>query len=805
MVVNLKKNPARKWVSDARLKLSNTLPFLAPLVAPGLRDQLDYEDEVDKRHIDEVIEELAKLREGKSEFKHCEDKQFDWKQIHFKGLEFLDTKMKAYFYQKLSERFGEEAYNTQRDLNVQFFSLKTPDGAELDSVEIPAAGEKDKPISQRKFVITSLARDQNYINWIRDLRATSEKLEGTAISFNYRGVDLSRGMVWTEADMVKDVMAQVQRLIEMGAKPENICLDGMCVGAAISTLAAAKLHEKGLPVKLNNERSFSSGPDFIFGSIAPSLDNINWFNPLHYLRFLLAGVAYLIMRPLLWLSNWEGDAGAAWKKIPDKDKIHSVIRDPSRHIFDGVIHDKFSSIAAIEDARRKAVLKKLFNTKNGVNVLTEEDKEILKNADGSTQFTPSEAVKQTKRYKGPHFVSRHDLVATLGHTEPYTNHDYFIDTLKAKFERDRLKREQDGIVSEPLSTTASEVPSETARRRPLIIACSGGAGHISAAKGIVDELSVGAKPAEIPLYRAVRYQDKPFSLRGGLIRFGVWIMSVPYLGAAIKGVCRLFKLPVLPSYDAFHAQLKNISQNESDGDKGRERPYVDMLLDVYPTGYEFTAVNNAAHLSLGRNDIKRMISYKGKTEEQNYQAAFDHIYAMLVDGAKKGKPYTAIVSTQALSLEALCDAVICYNEVFLPEFNSENHTVIAPAYIQQYMTDLPAIGCAHFMQNLSDLTDKQRSVMEVGAVYMSSPIKAAFFGEGHGFKAVHSIDPRNNPMIRAGFKAPSLKQYTDKSTQHELSYKAYAIDEGTGRALYTGDESVTVKPDEKVASIMIGS
>ncbi|HEO1387728.1 TPA: Dot/Icm T4SS effector SdbA, partial [Legionella pneumophila] len=319
VVINFKKRPPHKWFNDTLIKIANTIAAL-PFVTPRLRTRLHYDNENDINHVNKLLAEIDALVQGKSKQKYCKGRAFDWSKIHLKGLEFLDPKMRGYVYEQLHEKYGYVSYTTKREPNIEFFTLKTPDGSELDSVQVTGEDEEKKPMRERKFIITCIARDQNFINWIKDLNYTAKNLGATAISFNYRGVDYSRGLVWTENNLVDDILAQVQRLISLGADPKNICLDGMCIGGAVATIAAAKLHEKGMKVKLNNERSFTSLSSLVFGFIVPELQTANWWSPLTYGRFLLAGVVYALLTPLIWLAGWPVDVTKAWNRIPAQDK-----------------------------------------------------------------------------------------------------------------------------------------------------------------------------------------------------------------------------------------------------------------------------------------------------------------------------------------------------------------------------------------------------------------------------------------------------------------------------------------------------
>ena len=800
VLINFKKKPKVKWINDLLLKFTHIFPLLL-LFAPQLRSRHFYHQASHKDDVNKLLAEIDNLLTGKSTKKYCEGRTFDWSHIHLKGIEFLDAKMRVYLYEQLDKKYGPESYTDSHSTRIEFFTLKTSDQAEIDSIEVMGPDEKLKPIAERKFVITCLARDQNYVNWLKDLNYTATHLNATAISFNYRGVDLSRGVVWTEDDMVQDVLAQVERLVALGAKPENICLDGMCLAGAIVTLAAAELHRQNIKVKLNNERSFRSLPHLLFGYIAPELQTTNWFNPLNYLRFVAAGLAYVIFTPILWLGGWYTNAEKAWDKIPAKDKIYSHVRDENLQIYDGVINDRFSSIASVVDSQINAIIEKLHK-----NVpLTEKETNIFAEYSESDQvrFTPSEAIKLSDKYRGPHFISRRDLVVELGHQEPYTNHDYFLNKLKDKFVLDKLLKESmlnPEISLEPSLTSFSE--------KPLILACSGGAGHISAAKGIIGGLQKKNPNVVITQHEPLLYREHKFTFTAFMIRLGIWSGSIPVIGYVVNKIAHLVGAPAMPNYKVFWSQMSQIKKSETENIEGKKqgikRPYVDVLLDLFPPGYEFTAYNNAAHLSLTAKETSAISTYKGSVENYNHYAVFKNVLRHLVSSAKSGSPYTQIISTQALSIKSICDAVLYYNNTFLPQYNAKHQTVYPAISIAQYLTDLPSLGCAHFMDNLEDLSIEQRKLIELYAVYISKPIKAAYFSGEHGFKAVYDVDPKQNPMVRAAFKDKNLSDYTNLEKSQKLFYKnevtplIECLD--TDRRPYRD-----INAGDKVASIMIGS
>ncbi len=325
IIVNLLPKEEYKSAKDLFLKFNNaimTIPFFSNIK----KRQLSKSSEQDKQYIDNILDSIDLLILGESLEKHCQGHQFDWDAIHFKGMECLDEELREYFLQKLTDKYGTEPQKNHK-LNLDFFSLETGESAVLDSV---AMSKKSGPIdyATEKFIIFCMARNQNYISWMKNFNDCHEFINATIIGFNYRGIDCSKGMTWTQDNMVNDALAQVKRLLELGAKPENIGLEGMCIGGAVATLAAAELHAQGLKVFLYNERSFRSIPRLITGHLLPS-ENSNWMNPLNLLRFGMVGIIYITVVPFVYLSNWSLDAEEAWEKIPSYYKNYAVIYDPS--------------------------------------------------------------------------------------------------------------------------------------------------------------------------------------------------------------------------------------------------------------------------------------------------------------------------------------------------------------------------------------------------------------------------------------------------------------------------------------------
>ena len=258
VIVNVLPQESYKTLKDYLLILNSSIVKL-PFISGILKRTLKYDNPDDKAYVDRAIEEINLLLEGNSKSDKCDGKKFAMSDIHIKGLESLDSELYAYFHEQLYKKYGKEFVNQPRSIKLDFYTLQTHDSSVLDSVAVSIESELKKPIAEKlKFVIACMARDQNYINWIKDFNYSAQSIGCTVIGFNYRGIDYSKGVVSTQENMINDALAQAQRLLRLGAKPENIGFEGMSLGGAVATLTAARLHEGGIRVILYNERSFRS-------------------------------------------------------------------------------------------------------------------------------------------------------------------------------------------------------------------------------------------------------------------------------------------------------------------------------------------------------------------------------------------------------------------------------------------------------------------------------------------------------------------------------------------------------------------
>ncbi|CEG56080.1 alpha/beta hydrolase family protein [Legionella fallonii] len=411
--------------------------------SPVKRQKLLFDNPEHKSHVDSIIAEIGKLLDGSSTQDKCKEKQFAIEDIHLKGLERLDEKLADYFKEQIRQKYGQDFFERPRKTKLDFYTLEPSESVTLESVEVSNAEEQMKPMSERKFIIACMARNQNYIYWLKDFYISSQNIGCSVIGFNYRGVDYSKGMIKTQNDMVNDAIAQADRLLELGVKPENIAFEGMSLGGAIATISAATMHDKGLEVKLYNERSYRSLIRLMIGYIMPKSDSNPW-NPLTWLKYIAVGLTYLFLAPIMWLEGWHLDAASAWDRIPMECKDYSVARNhtnPEQHDDDDLVHDSFSSIASLMAEHLEEVKQK---QKDGVS-LSKAEQQILDDKPESHEFSLNRDDK-TNANESSHSAPRRFLLDT--HTRSHTMQSYMIESMRTK------------LGTKPLTLDSSENPTE---------------------------------------------------------------------------------------------------------------------------------------------------------------------------------------------------------------------------------------------------------------------------------------------------------------------------------------------------------
>jgi len=337
-----------------------------------------------------------------------------------------------------------------------------------------------------------------------------------------------------------------------------------------------------------------------------------------------------------------------------------------------------------------------------------------------------------------------------------------------------------GMTYEGYHVMTSMGPIAEISLNPLMIGCSGGTGHNSAIESIAQTLEA----QQVVLYKHVvtKAQDRTSSSERTFIYRVLAMMNAPVFRVPLKIILPYTTYPLLPRTDMIMQEVENLSQLQKD-----QRTYVDMLLDVYPAGYENAAIWNVLQKQDRTEELRKLIALQERSDREHHDRVYEYFYTKLIHAAVQDHPFTEVISTQAMSLSALCDAVRDYNAYLV-----ENNSAAPAIMIHQYMTDLATEEAVHFFQPLSRLTPDQQKYITLYGVDCDDAIMQYFFPlpQGHHFRAVMAVDPKDNPMVRAGFK------HQDCDNSGKFSENVILK--------FNNEPDQIVLPDEHIATIMLG-
>ncbi len=322
---------------------------------------------------------------------------------------------------------------------------------------------------------------------------------------------------------------------------------------------------------------------------------------------------------------------------------------------------------------------------------------------------------------------------------------------------------------------------ENPLKRPLIIACSGGGGHLSAVECLIAEL-MQTPNIDLIDHNAQKYKGRKLSLIRCVVTLGVFLQSITWLSKPLRAINQRIGSTNLPHRHLFNAELlklKNKQQNQG------QRKYIDVLLDVYPAGYEFAAVFNAFQVHDDIEDIHNTIQHQKLSDNWHYRRVYSYFLQKLQQAARRGMPYTHILSTQSQAMQAICDAVLTYNQSVKQKIN-----------IHQYMTDIPSPGAIHFIKPLNRLNHIQKKRIILMLMCNSEfDLHASQIQSIGSYQNIKMLNPSSNPMVKAGFKNPNLELYIKRDN---TLYMSVSQQDGVMR-------TIAIEPADTVISIMLGA
>lgn len=299
----------------------------------------------------------------------------------------------------------------------------------------------------------------------------------------------------------------------------------------------------------------------------------------------------------------------------------------------------------------------------------------------------------------------------------------------------------------------------------LMVASKGGSGHITAMMALLELYP----PNKWAKHNPRLYAEEPNSTD----KFGIFFVSK--FGFIRKRLREIGGIAI-PSYRVLKPAIEKMNESTP-------RPFVDTLRDVSPIGYEAAAIWDEMQRCDMHDMLSKLISFQPENDRRYHAIFYNYFLSKLVEAYYAGTPYSKIISTQVIGLPAICDAVIAYNTMV------DNHwgNTVSRVNIEQFMTDLPTVGAVHFFNPLGSLTQEQQQQMNLHAVDLTVDVLMECLGCHIHFAHLYRIDPKNNPMVRAGFKE------IDNSTRFA---------EDIALILKNGDLS-EIKAEEKIASIML--
>jgi hypothetical protein len=245
-----------------------------------------------------------------------------------------------------NENLEQLALQNQVVINIGF--IKTHDDAILDTIQITPEITDTSDISKQYFIVKFLGNGMQYADLLPKIIDDANNLNTTVIAFDYRNVGSSKKAPRKFQDLVTDGIAQIYRLLDLGADPSKILLDGLSLGGAVATMTAKYCHDHGFKVYLWNDRSFAALSKASAGLFAPITHSLS--SDLAFTS--LESTTWSTMAPL----GWEIDVAKAYLTIPAQYKNYMVVaRKSAKSYGDGVIHHKASLHYSVKEKEKMTV------------------------------------------------------------------------------------------------------------------------------------------------------------------------------------------------------------------------------------------------------------------------------------------------------------------------------------------------------------------------------------------------------------------------------------------------------------------
>lgn len=161
-------------------------------------------------------------------------------------------------------------------------------------------------------------------------------------------------------------------------------------------------------------------------------------------------------------------------------------------------------------------------------------------------------------------------------------------------------------------------------QRFLPVGCSGGGGHNTAILAFTHFFSAYCTTN----YTPENYDKKPASITGTAIQLLAHITS---FFSTIQSIFNSLGLPGLPNHIELAQAIKQLRKTNT-----TDRPYVDIMLDAFTTGYENAAIWNVAQRTDQKETLKALIKFQQQSDEANYSTVYDYFLTLLKKAHEEG-------------------------------------------------------------------------------------------------------------------------------------------------------------------------
>ncbi len=131
-----------------------------------------------------------------------------------------------YSAKKAEGVFRRQGFCNDKSLHKRV-GIKTSDGVRLDMWKTLSTDQKEVPVGEQRWLLILNREGECYEKRLCALDGVAKKSGVNILTGNYRGVGQSRGYQWSDGDVSVDAEAQVQYLLSLGVREENIQVLGI--------------------------------------------------------------------------------------------------------------------------------------------------------------------------------------------------------------------------------------------------------------------------------------------------------------------------------------------------------------------------------------------------------------------------------------------------------------------------------------------------------------------------------------------------------------------------------------------------